>query len=150
MAMTQNWTPNSLGIFLICGAKPSAALICKTTMPAAIQSVPFRRVFWILSLYSTVMGRPKVKLKSEKRTGYFIVKYYWSELGWPLLAPCVHHLALKLLNWNKEVEGRERAGFIRASWVFFLLGIFHLCDESWWKKDRGGIRMTSCAWLDLP
>lgn len=59
------------------------------------------------------MGGPKVKLKSKKG----MVALLSNTIDQSLAGLClhhVHHLALKLLNWNKEVEYGERAGFIRA------------------------------------
>lgn len=94
-------------------------------MPAAIQSVPFRRASEILFTYSTVMGRPKVKLKSEKG----LVTLLSNTIDQSLAGLClhrVHHLTLKLLNWSKVERGE--------SWFrkgeCFLPGIFHCHDES--------------------
>jgi len=64
------------------------------------------------------MGRPKVKLKNEKG----LVTLLSNNIDQSLACLClhrVHHQALKLLNWNKEVEQRERAGFVRANVFFF-------------------------------
>lgn len=58
-------------------------------------------------LRSLVIGRPKLKLKSEKRLVTLLSNTIDQSLA-ALCLHCVHHPALKLLNWKKEVEQGDK------------------------------------------
>lgn len=72
----------------------------------------------MLSLRSTVMGRPKFKLKSEKGLVTLLSNTIDQSLA-GLCLHCVHHLALKLLKLEQRSATREKSWFCKGEQSFF-------------------------------
>lgn len=82
-------------------------------------------------LHSPVMGRPKLKLKSEKRLVTSLSNGIDQSLA-ALCLHCVHHPALKLLNWNKEVKQGDELVLERQAECFLWGSFDSMMEEMGW------------------